>query len=59
MLQIQSTWSPFVDRNPQRCVSNIFAGAEDDFITATHRVSRSGFRASALEIGILGSRSVD
>ena len=59
MAQTRSTWFTFVDRNPQRYVPNIFAGAEDDFITATHRVSQSGVCASALEIGILGSEAVD
>lgn len=38
MIQIQSTWFPFIDRNPQKYVPNIFQAKEEDFVTATHRV---------------------
>ena len=53
MIQVQSTWFPFVDRNPQRYVPNIFAAREEDFIRATHRVYRSAAHPSGVRVGIL------
>jgi len=39
MVQIQSTWFPLMDRNPQRYVDNIFTDPnEDDFVPAVHNV---------------------
>jgi uncharacterized protein len=38
MIQIQSTWFPIIDRNPQKYVSNIFEAKESDFIKATHTI---------------------
>lgn len=38
MIQIQSTWFPMVDRNPQKWVENIFKAQESDFQKAEHRV---------------------
>ncbi len=38
MVQIQSTWFPLVDRNPQKYVPNIFNARDDDFTPAVHRV---------------------
>ncbi len=37
MIQVQSTWFPLVDRNPQKFV-NINTATEADFRKATHRV---------------------
>jgi uncharacterized protein len=42
MIQVQSSWFPFIDRNPQKYVPNIFEAGEDDFIKATHRLHYSG-----------------
>ncbi len=53
MVQIQSSWFPLVDRNPQKYVDNIFLAAEDDFIKATQRVYRSKSYPSQLRVGIL------
>jgi predicted acyl esterase len=41
MVQVQSTWFPIIDRNPQKYVPNIFEAEESDFITAYHRIFRS------------------
>jgi putative CocE/NonD family hydrolase len=41
MVQVQSTWFPLIDRNPQTYVENIFEATEEDFVKATHRVYRS------------------
>ena len=53
MVQIQSSWFPFVDRNPQKYVPNIFEAEESDFIVVTNRVERSRRHPSHLEIGVL------
>ncbi|MEP7271928.1 MAG: CocE/NonD family hydrolase [Acidobacteriota bacterium] len=41
MVQVQSTWFPIIDRNPQTFVPNIFEAKESDFRQATHRIYRS------------------
>ncbi len=38
MVQVQSTWFPLIDRNPQTFVGNIFLAGEADYRPATHRV---------------------
>ncbi len=53
MIQIQSTWFPLVDRNPQTYVENIFAADERDFVAATHRVYFSKKYPSRIEVSIL------
>ncbi len=53
MVQIQSTWFPLVDRNPQTFVPNIYFAQPDDFQKATHRVLRSAEHPSGLKIGLL------
>lgn len=53
MVQIQSTWFPLVDRNPQKFVDNIFLADERDFQRATHRVLRQRGRASRIVLPVL------
>lgn len=53
MVQIQSTWFPLVDRNPQTFVENIYFAKPDDFKRATHRVFRSSAHLTNLKLGIL------
>ncbi len=55
MVQVQSTWFPVIDRNPQRFVSNIFLATESDFQPATQRVFRSGSQASHIAVPVLQS----
>jgi putative CocE/NonD family hydrolase len=38
MIQVQSTWFPIIDRNPQKYVPNIFEAKEADYIKAEQRV---------------------
>ena len=52
MVQVQSTWFPLIDRNPQTFV-DIYHATEADFRKATQRVYRSGEQASCLEVGVL------
>ncbi|MFP4096510.1 MAG: CocE/NonD family hydrolase [Cyclobacteriaceae bacterium] len=49
MIQIHSTWFPYIDRNPQKYVENIFEAEAGDFQKATMRVHGS----SVVEIGKL------
>ena len=53
MVQVQSTWFPLVDRNPQKYVENIFLAEEEDFTRATHRLYFEPQGASKLEVGVL------
>jgi predicted acyl esterase len=57
MVHVHSSWFPFIDRNPQKYVDSIFQAAAEDFAEATHRVYRSGTKASCLEMEILTSAS--
>jgi predicted acyl esterase len=38
MIQIQSTWFPVIDRNPQKFVPNIFEAKESDYIKTEQRI---------------------
>jgi len=51
MIQVQSTWFPLVDRNPQTFV-DIYIAKESDFKKATQRV----YRSKLLPSRIMGSR---
>ncbi len=53
MVQVQSTWFPVIDRNPQHFVPNIFQAKEPDFQKATQRVYRSGAHASYLTMPVM------
>jgi putative CocE/NonD family hydrolase len=53
MVQIQSSWFPLIDRNPQRFV-DIYQATESDFQTATIRVYRSKDMPSGLEVTARG-----
>jgi putative CocE/NonD family hydrolase len=52
MVQVQSSWFPLVDRNPQKFV-DIYSATEADFQKATHRIHRSAKLASHLKVGVL------
>jgi uncharacterized protein len=56
MVQVQSTWFPLVDRNPQKYVDNIFLADDKDFTRATQKLYHSRELASHLEIGVLPAR---
>ncbi|MFK7924357.1 MAG: CocE/NonD family hydrolase [Bacteroidia bacterium] len=53
MVQIQSTWFPFIDRNPQTFVPNIFKADAEDFVKATMRVYHDPAYATHLEVSVL------
>jgi len=52
MVQIQSTWFPLIDRNPQKFVTNIFEAKASDYTAATQRVYRAPERATHLEMSV-------
>ena len=52
MVQIQSSWFPLVDRNPQKFV-DINKATEADFQKATQRIYRSGQYSSHLTLNVL------
>jgi len=53
MVQIQSSWFPLYDRNPQTYVENIFNADKEDYQKATQRIYRSGEYASSIELPIV------
>ena len=50
MVQVQSTWFPIIDRNPQTWVPNIFQATAADYKAQTHRIWRTPAQASRVEI---------
>jgi uncharacterized protein len=52
MLQIQSTWFPVIDRNPQRYVPSIYEAVQADFRAATQSVYRSAQYPSHLTLPV-------
>ena len=53
MVQVQSTWFPIIDRNPQTFTKSIFDAEERDFVRATHRVYRSARYPSRVEVPVV------
>ncbi len=49
-IQVQSTWFPLIDRNPQKFVPNIYKADDKDFVKATHRV----YSDSVIEVQVIG-----
>jgi uncharacterized protein len=52
MVQVQSSWFPVIDRNPQTFVPNIFAAKASDFRASTVRVFRSRDAASFVQLTV-------
>jgi predicted acyl esterase len=48
-IQVQSTWFPLIDLNPQTYVDNIYKATKKDFKTQTHTV----FSDSSIEFSVL------
>ncbi len=53
MIQIQSTWFPVIDRNPQKYVANIFEAKETDFIKATQTIYCNNQYATYIELPVI------
>jgi hypothetical protein len=53
MVQVQSTWFPIIDRNPQKFVANIFDAKASDYIKAEQRIYRSKKYPSNVEVPVV------
>jgi putative CocE/NonD family hydrolase len=53
MVQIQSTWFPLIDRNPQKFVSSIYQATASDFVPATQRIYCSAALPSHVVLPIM------
>ena len=53
MVQVQSTWFPIIDRNPQKYVPNIFEAKESDYQPATQKVYHSAIFASSVVLPVV------
>ncbi|POY37101.1 X-Pro dipeptidyl-peptidase [Solitalea longa] len=53
MIQVQSTWFPLVDRNPQKFVENIYEANDHDFQKAEIKILRQSDAASSLKVNVL------
>ena len=53
MVQVQSTWFPVIDRNPQKFVENIFHAKDSDYQAATQHVFRSKSFPSHLKLPVV------
>jgi predicted acyl esterase len=53
MVQIQSSWFPLYDRNPQTFVPNIFRAKPVDFRKAVQRVYHTPRQASYVELPVV------
>ncbi|MET0319736.1 MAG: CocE/NonD family hydrolase [Duganella sp.] len=57
MVQIQSSWFPLYDRNPQTYVDNIFNAKAADYQKATLRVFHAGVQGSSIELPVVDVQS--
>jgi putative CocE/NonD family hydrolase len=56
MVQVQSSWFPLYDRNPQTFVPNIFFAKPEDYKKATERVYHSAGQASYVELPVVSGQ---
>ncbi len=53
MVQIQSSWFPLYDRNPQTYVDNIFFARQADYVKATQRIYHAPAAASFIDLPVI------
>jgi uncharacterized protein len=53
MVQIQSSWFPLYDRNPQTFVPNIFRAKPSDYVKATQRIWHQPGQASFVQLPVV------
>jgi putative CocE/NonD family hydrolase len=53
MVQVQSTWFPVIDRNPQKFVPSIYDAKAEDFVTATQRIYTSREHPSHITLPVM------
>jgi len=56
MVQVQSTWFPLYDRNPQTFVPNIFFAKPEDYVKATQRIYHAAGAASFIDLPVVAAR---
>jgi putative CocE/NonD family hydrolase len=55
MVQVQSSWFPLYDRNPQTFVNNIFTATANDYKAATQTIYRSAKYPSHLSVSVISA----
>ncbi len=55
MVQVQSSWFPLYDRNPQTFVPNIMLAKPSDYVKATQRVYHAPAQASFIALPVVGN----
>jgi putative CocE/NonD family hydrolase len=53
MVQVQSTWFPLIDRNPQKFVPNIYTAKADDYVIANQRIYCSPAQPSHIVLPVV------
>ena len=53
MIQVQSSWFPIIDLNPQKYVPNIYEAKEEDFVKATHKIYCNRQYSSYIELPVM------
>jgi predicted acyl esterase len=53
MVQVQSSWFPLYDRNPQTFVPSIFFAKPADYVAATQRVYHAPGQASFIDLPVV------
>jgi putative CocE/NonD family hydrolase len=56
MVQVQSSWFPLYDRNPQTFVPNIFFAKPTDYVKATQRVYHAAGAASFIDLPVVAAQ---
>jgi predicted acyl esterase len=55
MVQVQSTWFPLIDRNPQTFVPSIYKAKASDYVKATQRIYATPAAPSHIVLPVLQS----
>jgi predicted acyl esterase len=53
MVQVQSSWFPLYDRNPQTFVESVFRARPEDYRKATQRVHHAPGQASFVTLPVV------
>jgi putative CocE/NonD family hydrolase len=56
MVQVQSSWFPLYDRNPQTFVQNMFFAKPQDYVKATQRVYHAAVEASFIDLPVVPAK---
>ena len=56
MIQVQSSWFPVIDRNPQKYVANIFEASASDYIKAEQTIYCNAENATWIELPVVRHR---